>query len=181
MKKVVKADSFFNFFKPPKVPTEEEEADEDEEEYEMLEQAIEEDYEIGEVLKEKIIEDAINWFTGKALEYEGEDEDDEYDGEDFDDLGDEEDEDDDAAVHPVFLFLLFASDFRMLPIRPPSASSSKSCLSVPVCLFSVCNKRISLFLLSFSSINCLSIELTDNRINTESNKQKSILQRNNYK
>ena len=62
----------------------------------MLEQAVQEDYEIGEVIKEKLVDDAINWFTGKALEYEedmfDEDEEDDEDEDDFDDLGDEDDD-----------------------------------------------------------------------------------------
>jgi nucleosome assembly protein 1-like 1 len=102
VKKVVKADSFFNFFKPPKVPTEEEEQSDDEEDFEMLEQAVQEDYEIGEVIKEKIVEDAVNWFTGKALEYEEGlfDEDDEEEEDEFDDLGEDDDDDGEHAGAP---------------------------------------------------------------------------------
>jgi nucleosome assembly protein 1-like 1 len=58
--------------------------DVDEEELEELDERLEVDYQIGEDFKEKIIPRAVDYFTGKALQY-----DDQYD-EDFD----EDDEDD---------------------------------------------------------------------------------------
>ncbi|KAG2367630.1 hypothetical protein BDR07DRAFT_1606052 [Suillus spraguei] len=63
--------------------------DMEDEELEELEEKLEMDYQIGEDLKEKIIPRAIDYFTGKALEYDVMDEDE--DG--FDDLDDDEDED----------------------------------------------------------------------------------------
>jgi len=54
-----------------------------------LEGKLEEDYQIGEDIKEKIIPKAVDYFTGKALEYDLMDEDDD----DFD-----EDSDDEEAV-----------------------------------------------------------------------------------
>jgi nucleosome assembly protein 1-like 1 len=52
---------------------------------------LEIDYQIGEDIKEKVIPRAIDYFTGKALEYDmlSEDEDD-YDDEDDDDEDDED-------------------------------------------------------------------------------------------
>jgi nucleosome assembly protein 1-like 1 len=44
---------------------------------------IEMDYETGEMIKDKLIPDAINWFTGKALE-EFEQDQEEYDDDEFD-------------------------------------------------------------------------------------------------
>ncbi len=41
------------------------------------------DYETGEMIKDKLIPDAINWFTGKALE-EFEQDQEEYDDDEFD-------------------------------------------------------------------------------------------------
>jgi nucleosome assembly protein 1-like 1 len=82
-------ESFFNFFKPPQTPTDEQ----DEEEDEDVEELIEADYELGRSLKDSIIPRAVDWYTGKAANEEGgfeveegeEDEDDEDDDDDDDD------------------------------------------------------------------------------------------------
>ncbi|KAJ3156784.1 hypothetical protein HDU86_003550 [Geranomyces michiganensis] len=89
VKKTVPAETFFQFFNPPKAPEDVDDADD--EELDDLDQKLEHDYEIGEIIKEKIIARAVDWFTGKALEYE----DDEYDDEDMGGWGGEDDEDDD--------------------------------------------------------------------------------------
>ena len=107
MRKAKPAESFFNFFSPPVPPSEEtiESGEIDEDELEAIEEQLEIDYQIGEDLKEKvscgaferssfayhlqIIPRAVDYFTGKALEYEGFDEDD-----DFEDLDDEDDDED---------------------------------------------------------------------------------------
>ncbi|ORX89108.1 NAP-domain-containing protein [Basidiobolus meristosporus CBS 931.73] len=67
VKRTVQADTFFNFFTPIVVPdvTNISEAEERE-----LSERLEADYELGEEFKEKIIPHAIDWFTGKALQYE---------------------------------------------------------------------------------------------------------------
>ncbi|KAJ3299392.1 hypothetical protein HK104_009093 [Borealophlyctis nickersoniae] len=100
IKKTVPADTFFQFFNPPKPPAEEEDADEDE--LQELDAKLENDYEVGEIIKEKLIPRAIDWFTGKALEYEeGEyDEDDMGDwyGEEDDEEGDDDDDDDEDGA-----------------------------------------------------------------------------------
>ncbi|KAJ3110800.1 hypothetical protein HDU96_006262 [Phlyctochytrium bullatum] len=95
VKKTVPAPTFFSFFKPP-APTE----DEDEEVAAETEEILEADYEIGELIKEKIIPHAVDWFTGRALEYEdgfmgGEGD---WEGDEEDDLGDEDDDDDGPGV-----------------------------------------------------------------------------------
>ncbi|KDQ17453.1 hypothetical protein BOTBODRAFT_42656 [Botryobasidium botryosum FD-172 SS1] len=84
--------SFFNFFSPPEPPSQEaiEAGDIDGEELEELEERLELDYQIGEDLKERIIPRAIDYFTGKALEYEGGLDDDE-------DFEDDDDEDEDGG------------------------------------------------------------------------------------
>jgi hypothetical protein len=96
IRKVVPTESFFNFFKPPQPPTPEqmEQSDLDEEELETLDARLEEDYQIGEELKEKIIPRAIDYFTGKALKYEDFDDEEleEYEEGEFDDEDDEDDE-----------------------------------------------------------------------------------------
>ncbi|SJL12412.1 related to nucleosome assembly protein I [Armillaria ostoyae] len=90
VRKARPTESFFNFFSPPTPPSEDAIAsgDIDEEELEELEEKVEMDYQIGEDLKEKIIPRAIDYFTGKALEYDLMEEDDD----EFDDLDDDDDE-----------------------------------------------------------------------------------------
>jgi len=85
-------DSFFNFFAPTKLPENDEEMDEEEEE--NLQNLLEADYELGCAIKDQLIPNAVNWFTGAAVDdddYMDDDEDD--DDEDFDDDDDEDDED----------------------------------------------------------------------------------------
>ncbi|AEO56382.1 nucleosome assembly protein-like protein [Thermothelomyces thermophilus ATCC 42464] len=88
VKKTVPTESFFNFFSPPKAPS-----DEDDDAASDIEERLELDYQLGEDIKEKLIPRAIDWFTGEALAFEEIDED---DMEEFDDDKDE-DEDDDAS------------------------------------------------------------------------------------
>lgn len=101
IEKATPVESFFNFFDPPKAPADDEEgAEEDEEdleETEELEARLKLDYQLGEELKDQLIPRAIDWFTGAAVDYEGEleDEFDEFDEEDDDDEDDDEDEDED--------------------------------------------------------------------------------------
>ncbi|CAA7020034.1 unnamed protein product [Microthlaspi erraticum] len=92
-------ESFFNFFSPPQVPDDDE--DLDDEMADELQGQMEQDYEIGSTIKEKIISHAVSWFTGEAVDPddlmeddEEEEEDDEEEEEDDED-DDEEDEDDD--------------------------------------------------------------------------------------
>jgi nucleosome assembly protein 1-like 1 len=103
VKRTVPAETFFTFFNPPQVPADGEELDE--EEAEGLDAKLEADYELGEEFKEKIIPHAVDWFTGKALQFEDlNDENDYYDedeDEDEDDDDDEEEEDDDDDVGAV--------------------------------------------------------------------------------
>lgn len=107
VKKTVPTESFFNFFSPPKAPTDED----DDDAASDIEERLELDYQLGEDIKEKLIPRAIDWFTGEALQFEEldddmeegdfEDEDDEEDddiSEDHDD--DEESDDDDDAAKP---------------------------------------------------------------------------------
>ncbi|KAG1346352.1 nucleosome assembly protein 1-like 2 [Cocos nucifera] len=90
-------DSFFNFFTPPQIPDDDDEIDEDT--AEELQNQMEQDYDIGSTIRDKIIPHAVSWFTGEAVradDFEGieEEEDEEEDGEDDEDEDeDEEDED----------------------------------------------------------------------------------------
>ncbi|KAI9191629.1 hypothetical protein LWI28_011121 [Acer negundo] len=93
-------ESFFNFFNPPQVPDDDDDIDEDT--AEELQNQMEQDYDIGSTIRDKIIPHAVSWFTGEAaqgdeLEIEDDDDDDEDIDEDEDEdiEDDEEDEDDD--------------------------------------------------------------------------------------
>ncbi|XWS26682.1 hypothetical protein CRYUN_Cryun26dG0051300 [Craigia yunnanensis] len=89
-------ESFFNFFNPPQVPDDDEDIDEDT--AEELQNQMEQDYDIGSTIRDKIIPHAVSWFTGEAiqgdeLELEDEDEDDDGDEDEEDEDEDEDDED----------------------------------------------------------------------------------------
>jgi nucleosome assembly protein 1-like 1 len=87
VKKTVPTESFFNFFNPPKAPSEGESVESEDD----IEERLELDYTIGEDIKEKLIPHAVSWFTGEALQFEELDEEDLED----DDSADEDDEDED--------------------------------------------------------------------------------------
>lgn len=103
VKKTVPTESFFNFFSPPKAPTED-----DDDAASDIEERLELDYQLGEDIKEKLIPRAIDWFTGEALAFEEMDEED-FDEEDFDedddedDLSDDRDEDEESDDDDVSL------------------------------------------------------------------------------
>ncbi|ESQ54680.1 hypothetical protein EUTSA_v10025518mg [Eutrema salsugineum] len=91
-------ESFFNFFSPPEVPDEDEDIDEDR--AEELQNLMEQDYDIGSTIRDKIIPRAVSWFTGEAMEGEefeidDDEEDDIEEDEDEDEEDDEDDEEDD--------------------------------------------------------------------------------------
>lgn len=91
VRKARPAESFFNFFAPPVPPTQDAiDNDEiDEEILDELDEKLEMDYQLGEDIKEKIVPKAVDYFTGKALEYDMMDEDDD----DYEDVDDDDDED----------------------------------------------------------------------------------------
>jgi len=104
VKRTVPAESFFNFFSPPVIPEDSEELDE--EEAEGLDAKLEADYEMGEEFKEKIIPHAVDFFTGKALEYEDYGDESDFEDEflseeDDDEEDDDEDKDDDDDAQPA--------------------------------------------------------------------------------
>lgn len=89
-------ESFFNFFSPPQVPEDDEDIDQDK--AEELQDMMEQDYEIGSTIRDKIIPHAVSWYTGEAVEgeeFEDAEEDESGDLEDDDDDDDDEDEDED--------------------------------------------------------------------------------------
>ncbi|KAI0271273.1 hypothetical protein BC834DRAFT_433509 [Gloeopeniophorella convolvens] len=98
VRKVRPTESFFNFFSPPVAPSEEaiEEGKISEDELDELEEKLEVDYQIGEDIKEKVIPRAVDYFTGKALEYDMlSDDDDDYEDDEDDEDGDAFDDEDD--------------------------------------------------------------------------------------
>ncbi|KAI2641810.1 nucleosome assembly protein [Hypomontagnella submonticulosa] len=97
VKKTVPTESFFNFFSPPKAPT-----DDDDDAASDIEERLELDYQLGEDIKEKLIPRAIDWFTGEALAFEelediDQEDFDEDDDEDDDDLSDDRDDDEEES------------------------------------------------------------------------------------
>ncbi|KAL8118758.1 nucleosome assembly protein 1;2-like isoform X2 [Apium graveolens] len=97
-------DSFFNFFNPPEVPEDDDDLDEDA--VEELQNRMEQDYDIGSTMRDKIIPHAVSWFTGEAAqgdEFEDMEDDDEDDDDecDEDEEEDEEDEDDEEEEDDV--------------------------------------------------------------------------------
>ncbi|KAK9390208.1 hypothetical protein V1515DRAFT_589547 [Lipomyces mesembrius] len=92
VEKLIPIESFFNFFRPPIAP----EDDDDEDEIpEDLEERLQLDYQLGEEIKEKLIPRAVDWYTGEALDYDELDELDPDDLEDYEDEDDDDEEDDD--------------------------------------------------------------------------------------
>eukprot|EP01134_Creolimax_fragrantissima_P006108 CFRG6108T1 len=95
-------DSFFGFFSPLPMPTEEE-MEENEDDAMAISERLEQDYEMGEIIKDEIIPRAVFWFTGEALEDYSDNEDGEYPSDDEDggfEDEDDEDEDEDADYDP---------------------------------------------------------------------------------
>lgn len=83
--KTVKADSFFNFFEPPKSKDERNEDEDDEQAEEFLEL----DYEMGQAIRDTIIPRAVLFYTGELqsddmFDFPGED------GDDVSDFSDDE-------------------------------------------------------------------------------------------
>jgi len=91
--KLEKVDSFFNFFSPPAAPND------DDPKAEETMAIIEEDFEIGDTIREKLVPNAVLWFTGEALDYEnGFD----YDGEEGEDGAEGHDGDEDSDADPDY-------------------------------------------------------------------------------
>ncbi|CAN0901284.1 Nucleosome assembly protein 1;2 [Linum grandiflorum] len=88
--------SFFNFFNPPQVPEDDTELDEDT--AEELQNQMEQDYDIGSTIRDKIIPHAVSWYTGEAVQADDDglelDDDDEDDDDDVDEDDDDEEDDD---------------------------------------------------------------------------------------
>uniref|UniRef100_A0A7N2KYI3 Nucleosome assembly protein 1 n=1 Tax=Quercus lobata TaxID=97700 RepID=A0A7N2KYI3_QUELO len=145
--KTESCESFFNFFNPPQVPEDDEDIDEDA--AEELQNQMEQDYDIGSTIRDKIIPHAVSWFTGEAIQedefgdIEDDDEEDDVEEEDDDEEEDDEEEEDDdddeedeeeskpkkksSAGHKVcYLFSCFLHFHYRLPLPLAPFFSSKS-------------------------------------------------------
>jgi nucleosome assembly protein 1-like 1 len=87
--KEVKADSFFNFFDPPEVPGNEEDVDEE------TRDLLNADFEIGQLIRDRLVPRAVLYFTGEGEDDMDYDEDEEEDEE----FGDEDEEEDEEGGH----------------------------------------------------------------------------------
>ncbi|KAG8913352.1 hypothetical protein FRC01_004581 [Tulasnella sp. 417] len=94
VRKSKKTPSFFDFFSPPVPPSESaiENGEIDDDDLHEVRYQLELDYDIGEDLKERVIPRAIDYFTGKALEYDMLDDGDEMEGDEDDEEGDEDED-----------------------------------------------------------------------------------------
>eukprot|EP01102_Stenamoeba_stenopodia_P019419 TRINITY_DN732_c0_g1_i2.p1 TRINITY_DN732_c0_g1~~TRINITY_DN732_c0_g1_i2.p1 ORF type:complete len:445 (+),score=191.47 TRINITY_DN732_c0_g1_i2:177-1511(+) len=92
-------ESFFNFFSSPQLPDDVSQLDE--EELDELDQMLEQDYETGMFIKERLVPQAVLFFTGEAGSFDDEfgfDDDDDDDDEDDDEIEELSDDDDDEGV-----------------------------------------------------------------------------------
>merc|ERR1719462_1032777 len=87
--KMVKTDSFFNFFDPPELPEDEDDLDEE------TEALLAVDFEIGHFFRERLIPKAVLFYTGEAIEEDSDDEDD-----DQETSSEGEDDEDDPDYKP---------------------------------------------------------------------------------
>jgi nucleosome assembly protein 1-like 1 len=92
--KTERRESFFNFFNPPTPPDEQT----SEEAYDDIVEILNEDFEIGEALRERIIPRAVLYYTGEALDDESDVEtESEEEEEEDEDEGNQSQEDDEIA------------------------------------------------------------------------------------
>jgi len=84
VKKEEKRETFFDFFKPPEMP---EDSKKDEDEAEAALEILNEDFDIGLNIKEKLIPKAVLYFTGEIgdIDMDDDDDDEDFDDEDIDD------------------------------------------------------------------------------------------------
>jgi len=87
VKKEEKRETFFDFFKPPAMPESSKKADSDDENDAL--EILNEDFDIGLNIKEKLIPKAVLYFTGEngdIMDEDDDDDDEDFDDEDIDDL-----------------------------------------------------------------------------------------------
>lgn len=84
--KTVQNDSFFHFFSPPEIPE-----DSDSESYEETQNLLTNDFEVGHYIRERVVPNAVLFFTGEAVEDDFDDEEEEEEEEEEEDESDFED------------------------------------------------------------------------------------------
>merc|ERR1712142_1195292 len=94
--KMVKTDSFFNFFDPPELPEDEDDLDEE------TEALLAVDFEIGHFFRERLIPKAVPFFTGEAIEEDSDDEDEDEESSEEEGECDEDDDEDDEENDPDY-------------------------------------------------------------------------------
>jgi len=104
IQKTERAESFFHFFTPPKMPELGDVVDE--EEAEAMEEHFDHDYEMACAIRGSLIPNAVHWFTGEAMEEA-------MYGDEGDMMFDEEDEDDDG-------------ESGLNPFPPPAAGEGEN-------------------------------------------------------
>lgn len=91
--KQVQNESFFNFFNPPEVPE-----DSESESYDETQALLTSDFEIGHYIRERVVPNAVLYFTGEAMEdYDDDEEEEEEEEEDEEDESEDENSEDEPA------------------------------------------------------------------------------------
>jgi nucleosome assembly protein 1-like 1 len=135
-KTVVKSEpvpSFFRFFETPDMEPDEDMSPEDQ--YALIEQ-LDAEVSAGSVLKNKIVPNAVAWFTGEAQDDESDDEEyDDEDDEDDDDYDDEEDDDEEEGEnHKTVIRLERTRRLLFACIAGLVTSSTRFVLTVNCCM-----------------------------------------------
>ncbi|KAF2323562.1 hypothetical protein GH714_036124 [Hevea brasiliensis] len=95
--KIKNCASFFNFFNTPNIPQEDDDPDGDA--VEEIQDRMEQDYNVGTTIRDRVIPHAVSWFTGEAVDDELDVEDDndndnDNNDDDNNDIDEDKDEDD---------------------------------------------------------------------------------------
>jgi nucleosome assembly protein 1-like 1 len=94
----VSVPSFFSFFMTHNIPTEEEMEAMTEDRVEELEVLVENDYELGCIFRDKIIPNALLWYTGEMVASDEDSDEEESDDDEIEDETDVEDEDEESRA-----------------------------------------------------------------------------------
>merc|ERR1719265_721039 len=92
----VSVPSFFSFFMTHNIPTEEEMESMTEDRVEELEVLVENDYELGCIFRDKIVPNALLWYTGEMVASDEESDEEESDDDEIEDETDVEDDDEEG-------------------------------------------------------------------------------------
>jgi nucleosome assembly protein 1-like 1 len=123
VQKTEKAESFFHFFTPPKMPELGDVVDE--EEADAMEEHFDHDYEVACAVRGSLIPNAVHWFTGEAVEdmMYGDDDMVEEEGEDGEDVDGEVD----GAGNGGFVFNPNGAGNNPFPPPAPGNGENPEC------------------------------------------------------